>query len=256
MTLGSLYSGTIDAFAHAAEIHGIQVLWQVEKEKEAHRYLKKNYPETKKYYYDEFVGKRNLAHVDIIAGGDPCQPHSCNGLRRGKEDDRYRWPQMFRIISELRPSWVINENVVGTISNMVLDTKIADLESAGYSTAAYNIPAICVGAVHIRQRIFLVAHANAKRWERILQDNFRCCEKKNDSMPPIWYRHATLDNKGNAFLQFEKSTGEPALFPVDDGIPNHIFRLAAAGDSIQAQIPIILLGFIKQIHQQLTSSYL
>jgi DNA (cytosine-5)-methyltransferase 1 len=156
---------------------------------------------------------------------------------------------MFRIISELRPTWVINENVVGTISNLVLDTKIADLESAGYATTAYNIPAICVGAVHIRQRIFLVAHANAKRWEGILQNDFERCKKKDAASENRWYRYATLDNKGNAFLQFEKSVGEPALFPVDDGIPNQVFRLAAAGDSIQAQISIILLGFIKQIHQ-------
>jgi DNA (cytosine-5)-methyltransferase 1 len=252
MTLGSLYSGAIDAFAYAAGIHGIDVLWQVESKQEAHRYLRKNYPETQKYYYDGFVGKKNLAHVDVIAGGDPCQPHSCNGLRRGKDDDRYRWPQMFRIISELRPAWVINENVVGTVSNMVLDTKIADLESAGYATAAYNIPAVCVGAIHIRQRIFLVAHANAKRWQGILQDDLEWCKKKMETQMQTWSRLTTLDNNGNAFLQFERSVGEPALFPVDDGLSGQIFRLAAAGDSIQAQIPIILLGFIKQIHKLLS----
>ena len=251
MTIGSLYSGAIDAFAYAAGIHGIDVLWQVEAEREAHRYLKKNYPETEKHYYDGLVGKKNLARVDIIAGGDPCQPHSCNGLRRGKADDRYRWPQMLRIISELRPAWVINENVVGTVSNMVLDTKIADLESAGYAATAYNIPAICVGAVHIRQRIFLVAHTFEKRRRGLLPGDIEWCDEEMETQMQNWSRHSTLDSESNAFLSFEKSMGEPALFPVDDGIPNHIFRLAAAGDSIQAQIPIILLGFIKQIHQML-----
>ena len=103
MTLGSLYSGGIDAFAYAAQAVGIEVKWHVEKDYAAFKYLEKNYPNAKRYRSDDKVGKHNLERVDIICGGEPCQPHSVAGDGLGKDDDRFRWPQMFRIVREMRP---------------------------------------------------------------------------------------------------------------------------------------------------------
>jgi DNA (cytosine-5)-methyltransferase 1 len=242
MTLGSLYSGEIDAFAYAANKVGIEVLWQVEKRYEAHKYLKKNNPKTKKYFHDDKVGKQNLEWVDIICGGDPCQPSSTAGLGLGKADHRYRWPQMFRICGELRPNWIVNENVVGSISNMVLDQKISDLERIGYTCQAYNIPAIAVGSHHERQRIFLIAHANVQGRGKLLHIDARSIFEKSGSA-------ITLGAQGNAFLQFEERYAEPALFPFPHGIPDHILRLGAAGNSIVSAIPIILLTCIKEIEK-------
>lgn len=245
LKLGSLYSGAIDAFAYAAKIHGITICWQVEIKKECHKYLKKNYEESEKHRYDGCVGKKNLQKVDIVCGGDPCQPHSFAGIRRGVLDDRYRWPEMFRIVGELRPNWVINENVVGSISNMVLDQKITDLESIGYACRAFVIPAVATGAAHIRKRVFLVAHANGRRWAGALRDD------KVD-ISRAFAQANTLDTQGNPFLRFEESMGEPAVFPVAHGIPDRVFRLGAAGDSIVSTIPIILLGAIKEIELQMS----
>lgn len=244
LNMGSLYSGEIDAFAYAAQLVGIEVKWQVEKRYEAHKFLKKNYPNTKKHFYDDKVGKHNLERVDIICGGDPCQPSSNAGLGLGKADYRYRWPQMFRICDELRPNWIINENVAGSVSNLVLDQKISDLESIGYTCQAYNIPAIAIGAHHERERIFLIANTNVHGRQGLLYPD--ACPSFETSKQAI-----TLGAQGNPFLQFEESCAEPALFPLANGIPDHILRLGAAGNSIVSGIPIILLMCILEIEKQM-----
>lgn len=241
LSIGSLYSGAIDAFSYAAINVGIKIKWHVENDSRAYPYLKTNYQNTNIYNHDTVVGKRNLEWVNIIAGGDPCQPSSTAGLRKGKTDDRYRWPEMFRIVSELRPDWVINENVAGSISNMVLDQKITDLESIGYSWRAFNIPAIAVGAHHERQRIFLIANSNGRRWTQLLHSDLSSIfETVKDAI--------TLGAKGNAFLQFQERICQPAIFPMANGIPDHIFRLEATGNSIVSPIPIILLTAIKETY--------
>jgi DNA (cytosine-5)-methyltransferase 1 len=99
--------------------------------------------------------------IDIICGGFPCQPFSVAGNQRGKEDNRYLWPEMLRIISEIRPTWVIGENVAGII-NMALDTVLSDLENIGYSCEAFVFPACAVEASHERERVFIVGYSCKK----------------------------------------------------------------------------------------------
>jgi DNA (cytosine-5)-methyltransferase 1 len=95
----------------------------------------------------------------ILTGGFPCQPFSCTGKRRGKEDDRFIWPEMLRVISEARPTWVIGENVAGIVK-MELDNCISDLEGLSYSVQAFIIPACAVDAPHRRDRVWIVAHSS------------------------------------------------------------------------------------------------
>jgi len=98
---------------------------------------------------------------DVICGGFPCQPFSVAGKQDAQSDSRHLWPEMFRLIRECRPPWVIGENVAGII-NLGLDEVLADLEGEGYATRTFNIPACAVGAPHIRQRIWIVAHADSE----------------------------------------------------------------------------------------------
>lgn len=154
----SLFNG-IGGFMLAAEMVGWNSVAYVEKIKWLNQLMQKHYPNAKAHEdIKDFEPDSYAGTIDIISGGDPCQPHSVAGLGRGTEDNRYLWPEMFRIIRAIHPAWVINENVNGTISNGVLDLKINDLESAGYACQAYNIPAESVGALHKRERIWLIAN--------------------------------------------------------------------------------------------------
>lgn len=103
-----------------------------------------------------FDARPFLGHVDIVTGGYPCQPFSTAGQRRGTEDDRALWPEMRRIVDECRPRFVVGENVAGHVS-LGLDETLADLEALGYACRALVIPAVAVGAVHRRDRVWIVA---------------------------------------------------------------------------------------------------
>ena len=128
--------------------------------------------------------------IDVLTGGFPCQPFSYAGKRGGQSDERYLWPEMLRVINEVRPTWVIGENVAG-ITTMVESCEVtdmgseatlfetsggihrytaefaftiervcSDLESKGYSVQPMLIPACAVGAPHRRDRVFFIAHNN------------------------------------------------------------------------------------------------
>ena len=107
----------------------------------------------------------------LLTGGFPCQPFSCAGKRKGKEDDRYLWDEMFRVIREVEPKWVLAENVYGllTIDNgMVFNKVLSDLESIGYEVQPLIIPACAVNAPHRRDRVWIVAHScNGGRGRRL-----------------------------------------------------------------------------------------
>jgi DNA (cytosine-5)-methyltransferase 1 len=99
---------------------------------------------------------------DIITGGFPCQPFSVAGKQQGTSDSRHLWPEMFRIIQEFSPRWVIGENVKGLTNiqdGVVFETVCTDLEGEGYEVRTFNIPAAGVQAPHRRERIWIVAHA-------------------------------------------------------------------------------------------------
>ena len=103
-----------------------------------------------------FDGKPFRGRVDLLTGGFPCQPFSVAGKRGGADDDRYLWPEMLRVIDEIRPAWVIGENVAGFIG-MGLDQALSDMEGIGYSCGAVVLPACALNAPHRRDRIWIIA---------------------------------------------------------------------------------------------------
>lgn len=108
--------------------------------------------------------------LSILTGGFPCQPFSHAGRRKGTADDRYQWPNMFAVIRNVRPDWVIAENVRGLVTwndGLVLEQVCADLESEGYEVQPIIIPAVAVNAPHRRDRVWIIANRGSKEPRRI-----------------------------------------------------------------------------------------
>lgn len=162
LTFGSLFAG-IGGFDLGFERAGMRCLWQVEKDPFCQKVLAKHWPAVQRFEDVKNVGKHNLQPVDVICGGFPCQPHSLAGQRRGAEDDRDLWPEYRRIIAELRPAYVVGENVPG-IKSTILDSVLSDLENLNYAWQSFIIPACAVDAPHRRDRVFIVAYANGVNW--------------------------------------------------------------------------------------------
>ena len=123
---------------------------------------------------------RPCYEIDLLTGGFPCQPFSQAGRRKGTADDRHLWPEMFRVIREFKPRWVIGENVAGLLSieqGLVFEQVCLDLEGEGYEVQAFVIPAVAVNAPHRRDRVWIVAHSknigNKRRPEEVCEADGR-----------------------------------------------------------------------------------
>jgi DNA (cytosine-5)-methyltransferase 1 len=156
-----LFSG-IGGFAIAANAAGYDTRVFCEQDDYCTKVLNRHWP-TVPVIRDirEFDGSK-WRGADLLTGGFPCQPFSQAGEQRGEEDDRHLWPEMFRVIKEARPDFVLAENVAGLI-NMALDDVLSQLEGEGYTTGAVVLPACSLNAPHRRDRVWIVAHAERVR---------------------------------------------------------------------------------------------
>jgi DNA (cytosine-5)-methyltransferase 1 len=177
---------------------------------------------------DQFLDE--VGPVDVICGGFPCQPYSIagegHGKRLGEKDNRALWPEYHRIIEELRPSWVIGENVIGIVP-MALDNVLADLEGMGYSTRAFDIPASAVGAEHERRRIWIIAHDSSFGG------------KGNGANPVQGFREIQGREDGGrcAPILRRPAIPQPYLCRAGNGISE---RLDAIGNAVVPQIPELI----------------
>lgn len=171
--------------------------------------------------------------IDVICGGYPCQPFSVAGKQLGHEDERHLWPEMLRIIREVKATkpekelWVIAENVTGHIE-LGFDEVAASLEAEGFTVWAFVIPASSIGAIHRRDRVWIIAHSNGiglqgrrKEWsgERV----------KALPQAPIW-----------------RDVPAPYVCRADDGIPDRAHRLKAIGNAVHPYITEIIGHAIMQ----------
>jgi len=161
----SLFSGIggIDLAAHWAGMHTVAFC---EREPFPQRVLSNHWPGvpiyedvctlTKEVLIRDGIVRDDRA-IDIISAGYPCQPFSHAGKREGAEDDRHLWPEVKRILEEVRPRWFLGENVAGHIT-LGLDDVLSDLESIDYIAQAIVVPAAAVGAMHRRDRVFILGY--------------------------------------------------------------------------------------------------
>ena len=215
MTHASLFSG-IGGFDLAAEWMGWHNAFHCEINEFCTKILNYHFQDAEHYTditrtdFSKWGGR-----IDVLSGGFPCQPFSLAGQRKGADDNRYLWPQMLRAIREIRPTWVVGENVAGILTMVqpgaevevggqaslfgedyrkrvlhrqeyVIETICRDLEREGYAVQPLLIPACAVGAPHRRDRIWfiarLVTHPNRDRcrnWtneQKLISE----CERKDD----------------------------------------------------------------------------
>lgn len=188
MTHGSLFSG-IGGFDLAAEWMGWQNIFHCEWNPFGQKVLKHYWPNAISYENictTDFTIHRG--QIDILTGGFPCQPYSTAGKRLGKADERHLFPEMLRCIKEIKPRWIIGENVRGLVSwngGLVFHEVYDDLEREGYEVQSFLIPAASVNAPHRRDRIWFVAHSNNKRrgdgFGKIQNENGEIPEWNNDA---------------------------------------------------------------------------
>ena len=191
MTVIDLFAG-IGGFSLAAHWIGWKTVAFVEKEPYCQKVLSKNFPGVP--IVDDIRDYKPKKHAaDIICGGFPCQPFSSAGKRKGKEDDRFLWPEMLRVIREVQPTWVVGENVAGILSmdgGVVFEEICASLEDEGYAVQSFVIPAISQGAPHRRDRVWIVGYAehngrNAAKEQRSVNkaegEGWMCQPERPDS---------------------------------------------------------------------------
>ena len=241
MKHGSLFSG-IGGFDLAAQWMGWENAFHCEisefPRKVLHHYWPNalSYENIKETDFTKWRGK-----IDVISGGFPCQPYSLAGKRLGKEDDRHLWPEMLRCIREIKPRWVVGENVFGIVNwdgGLVFDEVQSDLEAEGYEVQAYVLPACAVNAPHRRDRVWFVAHSNHKG------GSAGCGQvQSEDGEVSEWHDDAELSNAGGGLTpnptskrreERQQVGGWPDSTENSAGLVNGIERLVSDGDVANA----------------------
>ena len=235
-----LFSG-IGGFALAANAAGFRTSVFCEQDDYCAKVLRRHWPNVPIIPdVKEFDGTR-WKGADLLTGGFPCQPYSHAGKRRGEEDDRALWSEMFRIIKEARPRWVLGENVAGII-NMAIDEVLSDLESEGYTTGTVVIPACAVNSPHRRDRVWIIAHSNCKRWAEMASGKTRIGATPGNGWPA---RNAySCSSAAETLSAMERVYSEPAILGADDGIPKRVDRLKALGNAIVPQVAYEILKLL------------
>lgn len=168
MNVLSLFSG-IGGLELGLERAGMTVVGQVEIDEFCRRVLAKHWPEVPRHddvrtAVEWWLGAAR-PRVDVVCGGFPCQPFSTAGRQKGLADERWGWPWFWDVVRVVRPGYVLLENVAAlTASADAFGWILADLAAGGYDAEWDCIPAAAVGAPHLRDRVFLVAHVGGKSW--------------------------------------------------------------------------------------------
>jgi len=172
----SLFTG-IGGIDIAAEQAGFTTVGQCEIDEYCNKVLQKHWPDVPRWgdIY-QLTGQEIIERcgsITLLSGGFPCQPFSAAGKRKGTDDERHLWPELLRIIREVKPRWFLGENVRGLLSikhtddeQRVFGTILSDLAEVGYRVGWLCYGAGDVGAPHRRERVFIVAHSESTRDRR------------------------------------------------------------------------------------------
>lgn len=169
-----LFEG-IGGFSYAAKLMGWETVAWCEINEFCQTVLSYHFPNATGHSDIKTTDFKQYANkIDIITGGFPCQPYSQAGKRLGKEDERHLWPEMLRAIREIKPTWVVGENVRGLVNwsgGLVFEEVCADLENIGYEVQPFILPACAVNAPHRRDRVWFIAYSNSNGQNRSNGEN-------------------------------------------------------------------------------------
>jgi len=262
-----LFSG-IGGFAMAAGWAGYSTRVFCEQDKYCTKVLNRHWPDVPVIPdIRDFDGSK-WRGAGLLTGGFPCQPFSQAGEQRGEEDDRALWPEMFRVIKEARPDFVLAENVAGLI-NMALDDVLSQLEGEGYSTGTVVLPACAVNAPHRRDRVWICAYstgagtgadqrgirglsqrcgdgAQGMGQEDVADSEGKRCKPHAEKGVAQFYAPSgaeVLRGSGDGFNAGNWSP-EPNVGRVAHGIPSRTHRLKALGNAIVPQVAYEILKLI------------
>jgi DNA-cytosine methyltransferase len=217
-----LFSG-IGGFSLGLESTGFfKTIGFVEKDKHCQQVLKKHWNNIN---IEEDIRnvKGERYKTDVITGGFPCQPFSVAGKRKGTDDDRYLWDEMFRVIRETKPRWVIGENVDGIINinnGLVLRQVQTDLENEGFQVQCLVIPAAGIGAWHMRKRVWIICNSkhNGLSSTKIRTSNNKTndnCKERQNQTCELEGTSRSKDN-GNVWLDVSNSNNTGDRTPQND----------------------------------------
>jgi DNA (cytosine-5)-methyltransferase 1 len=237
-----LFAG-IGGFSLAARWMGWKNIFQVEIDSWCRKQLRNNFKETIIYGdIKKFSGERYKGKIDVLSGGFPCQPFSLSGDMQGTDDDRYLWPEMLRVCREIRPRFVVAENVPGLLV-MEIDHVLDGLESEGYTCwPPLVVPAGAVGADHLRERVWMVAHSGGHRCKTVRDGSPKNSRKPHLQLP------AQCGPQIDTADKFEKRYNEPILLTDKDGLPASLDCrniLKASGNAIVPQLAFEIFTHIQ-----------
>ena len=160
MFVGSLFSG-IGGIELGFKREGFRTKWFIEKDEYCQAVLRKNFPGISIYGNIQEINFRELERVDILTGGFPCQDISCaNPKGKGIEGERSGlWSYYAKAIRAILPKYAIIENVPA-LANKGLNIVLRDIAEAGYDAEWFTLRASDFGAVHRRERLFIIVYPN------------------------------------------------------------------------------------------------
>ena len=232
----SLFSG-IGGIDLAAEWAGFRTVAFCEQNSFCQKVLHKHWPNEMIYDDVRTLNGAYFKNTTLLTGGFPCQPFSSAGKRNGKEDTRFLWPEMFRIIREARPTWVVGENVIGIVGFLEFEDILASLEKENYQVQPIIIPATCIGARQYRERVFIVASADGTGERR-----FSSTDRREESGNRFGVRTSGGGNDHAPSLR-RAYFGIKDCFPLPltaicrrtDGVPGWMDRLGSLGNAVIPQ---------------------
>jgi DNA (cytosine-5)-methyltransferase 1 len=232
VNVGSLFSG-IGGFDLGLERAGMRIVWQCEADTFCRRILARHWPTVP--CYADVRSLRQPAPIDVLCGGFPCQDLSSAGKRLGIDGARSGiWSEYARLIGELRPRYVVVENVAALLIRG-FERVLGDLAALGYDAEWDCIPASAVGAYHQRDRVWIVAYPNSNGLEADADHSLLrreadqgghaghdSAEVRTRVLPSVPERNALLCR--------------PPVLGMAHGVPNRVDRLRSLGNALVPQI--------------------